>query len=160
MLVISCVSKPILPAPVEVITNPVRLEIYQPPLPNPPSMIDFTWKVITNKPCKPATGQHKIFGSNKSYYTTDEVKKIEDKFVKLTPLYDSHGEVINVCGNLQQKIAEIEAKLGSDFVIFAMIPSDYENFAINIQEIQRYLNQQREIILYYREVTSIDDSPE
>lgn len=157
MLVWSCASTPPPPPPVKVITKPVRLEVYQPPLPNHIDLIDMNWKVITNVPCRPATGRSKVFGSSKTYYTTDKFQKTEDGLVELTPIRDEFGVVIEVCGNLQQKIAEVEAELNSDFVIFAMVPPDYENFAINMQEIQRYINQQREIILYYREVTSVDD---
>lgn len=55
--------------------------------------------------------------------------------------------------NLQQKIAEIEQITGNGFVIMAITPRDYENLAINIQELKRYVREQRAIILYYREAT-------
>tara|TARA_A100000172_G_scaffold58117_1_gene37900 strand:- start:93 stop:206 length:114 start_codon:yes stop_codon:yes gene_type:complete len=31
---------------------------------------------------------------------------------------------------------------------------DYENLALNVAEIKRYLNQQREIILYYEKAVT------
>tara|TARA_Y100000361_G_C11022042_1_gene270091 strand:+ start:443 stop:556 length:114 start_codon:yes stop_codon:yes gene_type:complete len=33
---------------------------------------------------------------------------------------------------------------------------DYENLALNVAEIKRYLNQQREIILYYEKAVTED----
>lgn len=38
-----------------------------------------------------------------------------------------------------------------------MTPQSYENMAYNLQEIRRYVRQQKEIILYYREATTGDD---
>ena len=64
--------------------------------------------------------------------------------------------------NLEEQIAEAEDLLAGDFVVFAMIPTDYENFAWNIQELRRFIRQQKEIILYYREATGAgaNDEPE
>lgn len=55
--------------------------------------------------------------------------------------------------NLNQKIQEIEKITGNGFVIMAITPRDYENLAVNIQELKRYVREQRAIILYYREAT-------
>jgi hypothetical protein len=55
--------------------------------------------------------------------------------------------------NLSEKMAEIKAHTGSDFVVFGLTPQSYENMAYNLQEIRRYMRQQTEIILYYREAT-------
>jgi apolipoprotein N-acyltransferase len=57
--------------------------------------------------------------------------------------------------NLEQKKQEIERLLGGEFVVFAIVPQAYENLAYNMQEIQRYLKQQKEIILYYQQQTTI-----
>ncbi len=56
--------------------------------------------------------------------------------------------------NLEEKIGEIEKLLGGDFVVFALTPQSYENMAYNLQEIRRYVRQQKEIIVYYREATT------
>lgn len=155
--------------PVKVITETVQLEIYQPPLPQSINMRDVTWHVITDSPCKPATGENK----NPKYYTTEKfqtekytkddgstgtraVRDADGKRIELTPLTDERGDVIQVCGNLEQKIAEVEKELGGEFVIMAITPKGYENMAFNLQEIKRYINQQKEIILYYREATAVD----
>lgn len=62
--------------------------------------------------------------------------------------------------NMEEQIADIEKMLDGDFVVFAMVPSDYENFAWNIQEIRRFIRQQKEIILYYREATGAGTNDE
>ena len=97
---------PVLP-PVQVITEEVRLEIFQPPLPQEIRMENVRWYVITE-------------------------------------------------GNMEEKLSEIRADLGGEFVVFAMTPQGYENMAYNMQELRRYILQQKEIILYYREATKSD----
>ena len=156
--------------PVKVITETVEVEIYAPPLPPEIQLNDVEWKVITNTPCKPATGK-KTLSEGKWYYTTerfeyeeyfDEEKQetrrrvkrdAEGKRIELPHLEDGNG-VIQVCGNLQQKIAEVELMLDGDFVIFAITPVGYEKMSANLQEIKRYINQQKYIIYYYREATA------
>ena len=156
--------------PVKVITETVEVEIYAPPLPKEISLADVDWKVISNTPCKPATGKKNI-GSGRWYYTTDKyqyeqyiredgtearrvVRDAEGNRIQLDQLTDDNGDVIQSCGNLQKKIAEIEILLDGDFVIFAVTPDGYERMAANLQEIKRYINQQKEIIYYYREATA------
>lgn len=157
--------------PVKVITETVEVEIYAPPLPPEIQLTDVEWKVITNTPCKPATGKKTIPGSGGKWYYTTERFQYEDYVddageskrrvvrdengnrVELPQLLDDQTP-IEVCGNLQQKIAEIESMLGGDFVILAVTPDGYENMAANLQEIKRYINQQKEIIYYYREATA------
>ena len=62
--------------------------------------------------------------------------------------------------NLDEQIAKAEKLLGGDFVVFAVIPTDYENFAWDVQELRRFIRQQKEIILYYREATGAGDNDE
>lgn len=62
--------------------------------------------------------------------------------------------------NLEEQIADVEKMLDGDFVIFGMVPTDYENFAWNIQEIRRFVRQQKEIIMYYREATDAGKNDE
>ena len=156
--------------PVKVITETVEVEIYAPPLPPEIQLNDVEWKVITNTPCKPATGK-KTLSQGKWYYTTerfeyeeyfDEEKQetrrrvkrdAENNRIELPHLEDGNG-VIQVCGNLQQKIAEVELMLDGDFVIFAITPVGYEKMSANLQEIKRYIGQQKDIIYYYREATA------
>ena len=159
--------------PVKVITETVEVEIYQPPLPREIALSDVEWKVITNTPCKPATGKETIRGSGgKWFYTTERfayeeyvdeetgetrrrVQRDEaGNRVELPQLLDEDGNGIESCGNLQQKIAEIETMLDGEFVVLAVTPVGYEKLAANLQEIKRYINQQKDIIYYYREATA------
>lgn len=57
--------------------------------------------------------------------------------------------------NLQEKLDQLRELQGGNFVVFAMTPQSYENVSYNIQELRRYMGQQTEIILYYREVTDV-----
>jgi len=156
--------------PVKVITETVEVEIYQPPLPPAIALNDVDWKVITNTPCKPATGTAKVTGGSKTYHTTerfayeDYVKEdgtsgrrvqrdAEGNRIELPQLLDENGKGIEVCGNLEQKIAEVETMLDGGFVVLAITPVGYEKMAANLQDIRRYINQQKEIIFYYREAT-------
>lgn len=50
--------------------------------------------------------------------------------------------------NLDVKLAEIEAKTG-EVVIFAITPKGYENLALGIAELRRYVKDQQAIIGYY-----------
>lgn len=55
--------------------------------------------------------------------------------------------------NMEEKIKELERLQGGKFVLFGLTPQAYENMAYNLQEIRRYIQQQKEIILYYRKAT-------
>lgn len=59
--------------------------------------------------------------------------------------------------NLEEQIQKLEKIQGGSFVIFAMTPQTYENMAYNLQEIRRYIGQQKEIIIYYRKATTEDE---
>ena len=56
--------------------------------------------------------------------------------------------------NYNEKKEEIEKILGGNFVVFALTPDGYEKMAENFQEVRRYVRQQKELILYYREATT------
>ena len=58
--------------------------------------------------------------------------------------------------NLEEQIARISKMQDATFVIFGMTPQDYENMAFNLQELRRYIRQQKEIIIYYRDATKVE----
>ena len=99
------------PPPVKVITEEVKVDIYQPPLPNEIGLEDVAWFVITKD-------------------------------------------------NWEESVAKVEGLLGGDFVVMALTPKGYENMGYNLQEIRRYIRQQKEIILYYRKATNAADEAE
>ena len=55
--------------------------------------------------------------------------------------------------NYDQKVKEVEELLGGNFAVFALTHTGYESMAYNLQEIRRFIRQQKEIILYYRKAT-------
>ena len=62
--------------------------------------------------------------------------------------------------NYDQKVEEVEELLGGNFAVFALTPTGYESMAYNLQEIRRFIRQQKEIILYYRKATKGDEPDE
>tara|TARA_B100001939_G_scaffold329686_1_gene326156 strand:- start:228 stop:545 length:318 start_codon:yes stop_codon:yes gene_type:complete len=52
--------------------------------------------------------------------------------------------------NLEEKIEEISNEAG-EVVIFAVTPKGYENLALGIAELRRYVKDQQAIIVYYEE---------
>ena len=99
------------PPPVTVITQEVRLDIYQPPLPQEIHLQDVTWFIITKD-------------------------------------------------NWDESTVKVETLLGGDFVVMALTPVGYESMAHNLQEMRRFIRQQKEIILYYRVATEASDDAE
>lgn len=60
--------------------------------------------------------------------------------------------------NFDAKIAEIEQKTGNK-VMFVITPKGYENLAIGIAELRRYVKDQQAIIAYYEEALT-ESKPE
>ena len=50
-------------------------------------------------------------------------------------------------------------KKNSELVFIAMSVRDYENLAFNVQDVKRYIKQQKEIIIYY-EIVAEDTKKE
>ena len=58
---------------------------------------------------------------------------------------------------LEQFISEYKGQYGEvAFVVLSM--KDYENLAMNIADLRRYINQQTEIIVYYEEAVKPEES--
>lgn len=55
--------------------------------------------------------------------------------------------------NLDEFLARIEKDQGQ-VVFFAMTVPDYELMAYNTQELKRYINELKEVVVYYRKVTT------
>jgi hypothetical protein len=58
--------------------------------------------------------------------------------------------------NFEEQVAKLEKMQDGTYVLFGLTPQDYENMAYNLQELRRYIRQQKEIIIYYREATKGD----
>ena len=55
--------------------------------------------------------------------------------------------------NLEEFMARVEKDQGQ-VVFFAMSVPDYELMAYNMQELKRYINELKEVVVYYRTVTT------
>jgi hypothetical protein len=89
---------------------------------------------------------------------TEVVTKIEKTQVptvarpKPIQLIDTRIYVVNK-DNLDSFIQEF-TEVNGDLAFIALSVKDYENLALNIGELRRYINQQTEIIIYYEEAVS------
>lgn len=61
--------------------------------------------------------------------------------------------------NLEEKIKEIQGKTGNT-VVFAITPKGYENLALGIAELRRYVKDQQAIIVYYEEALTEEPKKE
>ena len=50
--------------------------------------------------------------------------------------------------NLQEVVKKVKAGIG-EFVIYGLDPVSFKNLALNFEQIKRYIEQQKQIILYY-----------
>jgi hypothetical protein len=55
--------------------------------------------------------------------------------------------------NWEEQLARIEEQEG-ELVFLAMTIPDYEVMAYNMQELKRYINELKEVVVYYRTVTT------
>lgn len=58
--------------------------------------------------------------------------------------------------NLEEKLAEINTKTGN-VVLFTITPKGYENLAIGIADLRRYVKDQQAIIAYYEEALTPEE---
>ena len=58
--------------------------------------------------------------------------------------------------NYEEFVKDFEAKNGGDAYI-AISVKDYENLSLNFAELRRYIEQQKQIILYYEEAVKPDE---
>lgn len=54
--------------------------------------------------------------------------------------------------NVEQFLKDMEVQNGGSLVFVAMTIDDYEVLAYNVQELKRYINQLKEVVVYYRNI--------
>jgi len=59
--------------------------------------------------------------------------------------------------NLDEFLGRIKKESGGQLVFFAMSPGDYELMAFNLQEIKRYVKELKEVVVYYKTVTTVEE---
>ena len=68
-------------------------------------------------------------------------------------LDDLHFDVVNK-DNMQEFLKELQKEQNTkEYVFYAITPKTYELLALNMQEIKRFIIQQKEIIIYYKKAT-------
>lgn len=60
--------------------------------------------------------------------------------------------------NFDEQVERLQKMQSGTYVLFGITPQDYENMAYNLQELRRYIRQQKEIIIYYRQATQDDEN--
>ena len=70
--------------------------------------------------------------------------------LKPTPIEMKNADVLVVTEqNFQEVVDKVKAKQNGQFVVYALDLKSFENLAINMEQIKRYIEQQNEVILYY-----------
>ena len=91
--------------------------------------------------------------------TVTKVEKVQIPVVaqpKALQLNDTRVFVVNK-GNYDEFVKEFTDTYG-ELAFVALSMKDYENLALNIADIKRYLEQQKEIIVYYEK--AVTEEPE
>jgi len=60
--------------------------------------------------------------------------------------------------NLEEKLSQIDSATGN-VVLFAITPKGYENLALGIAELRRYVKDQQAIIGYYEDALTEEEKP-
>ncbi len=69
---------------------------------------------------------------------------------KPNPVIMKNSDVILITEeNLDEVIQKVKALQGGQFVVYGLDLKSFENLAINMEQIKRYIDQQNEVILYY-----------
>lgn len=87
--------------------------------------------------------------------TVTKVEKVQIPTVarpKPVQLIDTRIYVVNK-DTLEEFIEEFKATNG-DLAFIALSVKDYENLALNVAELRRYINQQTQVIVYYENAVS------
>ena len=61
--------------------------------------------------------------------------------------------------NIEEFLQKVEKEHGQ-VVFFAMSVPDYELMAYNMQELKRYINELKEVVVYYKKVTETQKGDE
>ena len=64
-------------------------------------------------------------------------------------MYKRQDVILITEENLDEVIQKVKALQGGQFVVYGLDLESFENLAINMEQIKRYIEQQNEVILYY-----------
>ena len=91
------------------------------------------------------------FRAEKEIVTVEKIIKPTIAFAtKPNPVIMKNADVIVITeNNLDEVIQKVKALQGGQFVVYGLDLKSFENLAINMEQIKRYIEQQNEVILYY-----------
>ena len=86
---------------------------------------------------------------------TVEVQKIVPVQPRPKPVDMTDVKFYVVTEENYEEFKEKFMKTNNDFVFYVVSVHDYENLALNMSELFRYIKQQKEIVVYYEEAVKI-----
>ena len=91
------------------------------------------------------------FRAEKEIVTVEKIiKQTIALATKPNPEIMKNADVIVITeNNLDEVIQKVKALQGGQFVVYGLDLKSFENLAINMEQIKRYIEQQNEVILYY-----------
>ena len=86
---------------------------------------------------------------------TVEVQKIVPVQPRPKPVDMTDVKFYVVTEENYEEFKEKFMKTNNDFVFYVVSVHDYENLALNMSELFRYIKQQKEIVVYYEEAVKV-----
>jgi len=86
---------------------------------------------------------------------TVEVQKVIPVQPRPKPVDMTDVKFYVVTAENYEEFTEKFMKTNNDFVFYVVSVHDYENLALNMSELFRYIKQQKEIVVYYEEAVKI-----
>ena len=86
---------------------------------------------------------------------TVEVQKVIPVQPRPKPIDMTDVKFYVVTEENYEEFKEKFMKTNNDFVFYVVIVHDYENLALNMSELFRYIKQQKEIVIYYEEAVKV-----
>jgi hypothetical protein len=141
--------------PVEIISQPVKIDIIQPTLPREISLQQPTFYVVSEavitNPCK------RSLSFEPPKFNDEGIEQLKrPKTCELSERENPEWPVGYTY--LDRFLDDMKALNSGDIVFVASTVKDYELMTANFQELRRYIRELGEVIVYYRDVT-IDDMP-
>lgn len=140
---------------VEIVSKPIEIEIMQPTLPRPVELTAPKWYVVSEarivNPCKRTLSfEPKKFDENK----VEQLKRPKscDLSERENPDWPEGYTY------LDRFLDEIKDMNNGEIVFVATTVGDYKVMAEDMQELKRYIKQLGEVVVYYREVTTPNET--
>ena len=86
---------------------------------------------------------------------TVEVQKVIPVQPRPKPIDMTDVKFYVVTEENYEEFKEKFMKTNNDFVFYVVSVHDYENLALNMSELFRYIKQQKEIVIYYEEAVKV-----